>query len=324
MNKEFLKEVLSIPSYSKKEILMREFIKKFAIDNGIEYHIDYKGNIYLTKGVIDENEYYPCVVSHIDTVHSKHISLIEENKRLIIDEDQDILIAKHPETNIQTGIGGDDKCGVFVCLSLMTKLDVIKGAFFVEEEIGMLGSKVSDDNFFKNVGYAIQFDAPSANWITEVCSGVRIFEDFFKDMIKEVLSDNGYTNFSNDPFTDVNQLAQKYDFNCLNLGCGYYRQHTDYEYVIISEVEKSLKAGLDLIEYLGNDKYIKHNEPKREILLEDQLISYNVIESNDFEDNNFDLEYVSEELTKSIYEIINEGGNENDVKKFIYDFLSYN
>lgn len=324
MNKEFLKEVLSIPSYSKKEILMREFIKKFAIDNGIEYHIDYKGNIYLTKGVIDENEYYPCVVSHIDTVHSKHISLIEENKRLIIDEDQDILIAKHPETNIQTGIGGDDKCGVFVCLSLMTKLDVIKGAFFVEEEIGMLGSKVSDDNFFKNVGYAIQFDAPSANWITEVCSGVRIFEDFFKDMIKEVLSDNGYTNFSNDPFTDVNQLAQKYDFNCLNLGCGYYRQHTDYEYVIISEVEKSLKAGLDLIEYLGNDKYIKHNEPKREILLEDQLISYNVIETNDFEDNNFDLEYVSEELTKSIYEIINEGGNENDVKKFIYDFLSYN
>lgn len=324
MNKEFLKEVLSIPSYSKKEILMREFIKKFAIDNGIEYHIDYKGNIYLTKGVIDENEYYPCVVSHIDTVHNKHISLIEENKRLIIDEDQDILIAKHPETNIQTGIGGDDKCGVFVCLSLMTKLDVIKGAFFVEEEIGMLGSKVSDDNFFKNVGYAIQFDAPSANWITEVCSGVRIFEDFFKDMIKEVLSDNGYTNFSNDPFTDVNQLAQKYDFNCLNLGCGYYRQHTDYEYVIISEVEKSLKAGLDLIEYLGNDKYIKHNEPKREILLEDQLISYNVIETNDFEDNNFDLEYVSEELTKSIYEIINEGGNENDVKKFIYDFLSYN
>jgi tripeptide aminopeptidase len=324
MNKEFLKEVLSIPSYSKKEILMREFIKKFAIHNGIEYHIDYKGNIYLTKGVIDENEYYPCVVSHIDTVHNKHISLIEENKRLIIDEDQDMLTAKHPETNIQTGIGGDDKCGVFVCLSLMTKLDVIKGAFFVEEEIGMLGSKVSDDNFFKNVGYAIQFDAPSANWITEVCSGVRIFEDFFKDMIKEVLSDNGYTNFSNDPFTDVNQLAQKYDFNCLNLGCGYYRQHTDYEYVIISEVERSLKAGLDLIEYLGNDKYIKHREPKREIIIENQPISYNVIETNDFEDNNFDLEYVSEELTKSIYEIINEGGNENDVKKFIYDFLSYN
>ncbi len=132
MNKEFLKEVLSIPSYSKKEILMREFIKKFAIHNGIKYHIDYKGNIYLTKGVIDENEYYPCVVSHIDTVHNKHISLIEENKRLIIDEDQDMLTAKHPETNIQTGIGGDDKCGVFVCLSLMTKIDVIKGAFFVD------------------------------------------------------------------------------------------------------------------------------------------------------------------------------------------------
>jgi di/tripeptidase len=324
MDKEFLKEVLSIPSYSTKETLMKSFIINFAIDNEITYKIDMKGNIYLTKGVIDQNEYYPCVVSHIDTVHSKHISLINENRRLIIDEDQDMLIAKHPDTNIQTGIGGDDKCGVFVCLSMFSKFDIIKGAFFVEEEIGMRGSKLSDDEFFSNVGYAIQFDAPSANWITEVCFGVRIFEDFFKDMIKENLSNNGYTNFSNDPFTDVNQLAQKYDFNCLNLGCGYYRQHTDNEYVIISEVEKSLKAGQDLIEYLGNDKYVKHKEPKKEILIENQPISYNIIEYSDFEENDFDLEYVSEELTKSIYEIINDGGDKDDVKKFIYDFLYYN
>ncbi len=198
MNKEFLKEVLSIPSYSTQETLMREFIKKFAIDNGISYHIDKKGNIYLTKGLIEENEYYPCVVSHIDTVHSKHSLLIQENRRLRIEEFQDMLIALHPDTNIQTGIGGDDKCGVFVCLTMMNKFDVIKGAFFVEEEIGMRGSKQSDDNFFNNVGYAIQFDAPSANWITEVCSGVRIFDDSFKNMIKESLSENGYTNFSND------------------------------------------------------------------------------------------------------------------------------
>ena len=28
------------------------------------------------------------------------------------------LIAKHPITKEQTGIGGDDKCGVYVCLEI--------------------------------------------------------------------------------------------------------------------------------------------------------------------------------------------------------------
>ena len=75
-----------------------------------------------------------------------------------------------------------------VCLSLFLEMDILKGAFFVEEEIGMLGSREACDEFFKNVGYAIQFDAPSANWITEVCSGVKIFDDEFKDNVKTVLS----------------------------------------------------------------------------------------------------------------------------------------
>jgi hypothetical protein len=54
---------------------------------------------------------------------------------------------------------------------------------------------------------AIQFDAPSSNWITEVCSGQRLFDIDFKELITEDLSNNGYTTFSNDPFTDVNQLV---------------------------------------------------------------------------------------------------------------------
>ncbi|NIP32185.1 MAG: hypothetical protein GTO02_22730, partial [Candidatus Dadabacteria bacterium] len=81
--------------------------------------------------------------------------------------------------------------------------------------------------------YAIQFDAPSSNWISEICSGVKLFDEDFKGEIKGTLNECGYTKFSIDPFTDVNQLASKYDFNCLNLGCGYYRQHTSSEYVIV-------------------------------------------------------------------------------------------
>ena len=231
---------------------------------------------------------------------------------------KDILTAYHPDTGEQTGIGGDDKCGVFVCLSLLEHFDVLKAAFFVEEEIGMKGSKEADEEFFNNVGYAIQFDAPSANWISEVCSGVKLFDIEFKTHITTILSEGGYTKFSMDPFTDVNQLAQKFDFNCLNLGCGYYDQHTDKEYVVIDEVEKSLKMGKKLIDYLGIKKYIHHKETKKELLLEMDW-------QKDFK--NYDLEFYDEydecanEIVDTVLNMVEDGNTKEDIKYEIGELL---
>jgi di/tripeptidase len=279
MNIFFLKEVLSIPSISGNESMVRDYIIEYAKENGIEYYTDAKGNLYLTKGSdkMTSGEYYPCVVSHMDTVHRSHSELIESKTNLIIesstysegeDGEMTTLIAKHPITKEQTGIGGDDKCGVYVCLEMFERFDVLKGAFFVEEEIGMLGSRHADDKFFENVGYAIQFDAPSSNWISEICSGVKLFDEDFKGEIKGTLNECGYTKFSVDPFTDVNQLASKYDFNCLNLGCGYYRQHTNSEYVVVEEVFDSIMAGYKLITKLGIKKYTHKKVEKKSVLTE--------------------------------------------------------
>ena len=320
MDKKFLKTTLSIPSAYGEEERMKEHIIEFAIKNSIEYKVDNKGNIYLTKGSekMTQGEYYPCVVSHIDTVHKNHTDLITKDERLTIIEKEDILTADHPSTGEQTGIGGDDKCGVFVCLSLFDHFDVLKGAFFVEEEIGMLGSKHADEEFFKNVGYAIQFDAPSDNWISEVCSGVKLFDEKFKTTITEVLSEGGYTKFSIDPFTDVNQLAQKFDFNCLNIGCGYYKQHTDKEYVVIKEVENSLKMGVALIDYLGNKEYIHHKETKKELLLEMDW-------EKDYK--NYDLGYYDEydecanEIVDAVLNMVEDGYTKENIKYEIGEIL---
>ena len=45
MNKNRLKEVLSIPSVYGEEGLVRDYIQSYAENEGIEYHIDKKGNI---------------------------------------------------------------------------------------------------------------------------------------------------------------------------------------------------------------------------------------------------------------------------------------
>ena len=321
MDKKFLEEVLSIPTYSRNEILMREYILQFAEDNGIESKVDIKGNVYLTKGSekMTSAEYYPCVVSHIDTVHRQHEELISKNERLpIVEDEEGRLKAYHPHTGEQTGIGGDDKCGVFVCLSLFEKLDVLKGAFFVEEEIGMLGSKEAQSEFFENVGYAIQFDAPSADWITEVCSGVKILDEGFKQKIKPILAEGGYHNFSNDPFTDVNQLAQKFDFNCLNLGCGYYQQHTNREFVVIEEVKKSLEVGEKLIVFLGNNKYIHLKKDEKELLNENYYHLYKEIkDEEDYECYDED----AADIVSTVLELKEKGYSEEEITYKISEIL---
>jgi len=318
MDNKFLKEVLSIPSISGNESMLRDYIVEFAIDNDIDYVLDKKGNVYLTKGKdrVTLGEYYPCVVSHIDTVHRSHIDLINDKRRLdIVENVKGDLIAYNPITNEQTGIGGDDKCGVFVCLSLFLHMDILKGAFFVEEEIGMLGSREACDEFFKNVGYAIQFDAPSANWITEVCSGVKIFDDEFKNNVKTVLSEGGYTKFSNDPFTDVNQLAQKFDFNCINLGCGYYQQHRDTEYVVIDEVKKSLHMGIKLIHHLGINDY------KRNVVQYDEEVEDVEGDDNWFKYIENDYDMVSDKIVDSVIDMYEDGFKPEDIKMYISDLL---
>ena len=329
MNLDFLKEVLSLPSISGDESMVRDYIIEFAKTNDIEYYTDKKGNLYLTKGMLDSTEeYFPCVVSHMDTVHRSHRNLIENKVRLTIKEDNlGWLTAHHPETDKQTGIGGDDKCGVYVCLELFKNFDRLKGAFFVEEEIGMLGSKESDDRFFENVGYAIQFDAPSSNWITEICSGVKLFDEDFKTEIKGVLNESGYNKFSIDPFTDVNQLAKKYDFNCLNLGCGYYRQHSDSEYVVISEVEDSLVAGVSLISKLSNKKYIHKKVEVKPILNESysngHYSNVDYDKFGDFDDDVFKDEFdeLGDSITEMVIDMFMEGIGEKDIKEEVSKYL---
>ncbi len=327
MDKKFLKDVLSVPTISMKEELMRDYIIKFAETNGLENKVDRKGNVYLTQGSekMTSGEYYPCVVSHIDTVHRNQIDLIDKDIRLaIVEDDKGHLTAYHPDTGDQTGIGGDDKCGVFVCLSLFENLDVLKGAFFVEEEIGMRGSKEADPTFFENVGYAIQFDAPSDNWITEICSGVKILADGFKEKVTPILKEGGYTMFSNDPFTDVNQLAQKFDFNCLNLGCGYHNQHSASEYVVMEEVKNSLEMGEKLIYYLGNNKYIFFNSTDEELLMESDYErnfyeKFYESENEDSQEDYYD-EYANE-IVEAVLKMKEEGYDPDIIKFEIAELL---
>jgi di/tripeptidase len=272
---EFLKEVLSVPTKTYQEHLMVEFIVNWLVKNNIEHYVDDYGNVYATKKEteVPSDFYYPCVISHTDTVHGLgSINVVEEQNPNAQGELKFSLKA-YNNMGLPTGIGGDDKCGVFACLILLRDLPFLKAAFFVAEETGCHGSRNADKKFFENVGYGIQFDAPE-NWmITENCSGQVLFDrktDFFKTCDKILTEGMNVTDmeYMTHPYTDVYALKKQFNFSCINFSIGYYDYHTKNEYVVVEDVMNGIEMGKKMIENLG---YKLHFKPQRETTLDNLL-----------------------------------------------------
>ena len=253
-----LKEVLSIQTHSREEDLMIAYLEDVLTQKGYNHYKDSIGNVYVTKG---EAEFYPCFVSHTDTVHQinhnmKVVELEENGKKILTGIDM--------ETMKPSGIGGDDKCGVYLCLEMLDKLDNVKAAFFVSEEIGCIGSRQADPEFFKNVGYAIQYDSPKGNSMSMSLMGIDLFgkDTNFGEKVSPLILEHGITDWARHPYTDIWPLMEKFGFSCLNLAAGYYNYHTSTEYVIVDDVTNAFELGLKLHEELGENFYERPKEKK--------------------------------------------------------------
>jgi di/tripeptidase len=258
-NYELLKEVLSVPTKTYKEDLMIQFIADWLTENNIPFYVDEMYNIYATKQTDENVEYFPCVISHTDTVHTiDTINVVEEMLPNAQGEIKLSLKAYNDEGD-PTGIGGDDKCGVYGCLELLKELPNLKAAFFVSEETGCHGSRKADPEFFKNVGYGIQFDAPENNMISEYLMSKKMFDrdsEFFRvggELITEHFPAD--TKYHKHPYTDIYMVNQLFDIPCFNISIGYYRYHTANEYVVVEDTYNGIKVGKLMIEGLG---YTKH------------------------------------------------------------------
>lgn len=260
-NYNLLKEVLSVPTKTYQEGLLVDFISEWLTKNEFSYYIDEMKNIYVTKQTDKNIEFFPCVVSHTDTVHNIDVINIKEEQLPNEQGEIKLSLKAYNDKDVPTGIGGDDKCGVYACLELLKELPNIKAAFFVSEETGCHGSRKADKNFFKNVGYAIQFDAPGNSMVSEFCMGVQLFDrksEFFTSC-NEVLSEsfNNRAKYQSHPYTDVYALKSTFDFSCINFAIGYYDYHTRNEYVVVEDVYNGIETGKKMITKLGNRKYTK-------------------------------------------------------------------
>lgn len=259
LDKDFVYEVMSIPTNSNAEYRLVTFIILWARRNNIKYEFDDYGNIYLTKGELNEGEFYPCVTSHLDTVQTKQKVYAEVGLNLKLKTE--ITTSKKHKLYVDgMGIGADDKSGVLISLSMFNHVDKLKAAFFLQEEIGCKGSEHMNVDWFKNVGYVIGYDSPDLNRAAYSCSGVKLFsKDFFKNYIEEVCKEHGVTDFRSEPFTDVKIIREKTDIICMNFGNGGYLAHSSTEYCVIEDMDSACRMGKALIDKIGNTQHkLKH------------------------------------------------------------------
>ena len=259
-----LYEVMQVPSCSRYEFRMAAYIILWARKNGVDYKFDKKGNIYLTKGKLEDGEFYPCVTSHMDSVQDKAkpfalagAELPLSTRRVKSTTTDEV---RHEIYIDGQGIGADDKLGVYISLQIVKNIDKIKAAFFVEEEVGMLGSKDLDKSFFDDVAYVIGWDSPDLYRAAYKCSGTKMFSaDFYKNHIKPVTDKWGFNDkcFRSEPFTDVVQIVDKTGIMCMNFGNGGYQAHTSTEYLVIEHVDHALGMGLALVKSIGCKEQFK-------------------------------------------------------------------
>ena len=255
MIKEKLKELLAIPTKTWEEDRLISYLIEHFEARGYHYELDDMGNLYVTKGI---SEYYPLVLAHTDSVHDIKEMVVKEEYLPNSQGDKKLALKAYTKDgNLPTGIGGDDKAGVFICLQLLERFNVIKGFFPVAEETGCHGSRGAKEEFFKNVGYAIQFDSTENDTMSLSLMGTQLFEqdsEFF-NKTKGLILEHGFSEWRHHPYTDAMVLKERFNFSCLNFAAGYYNYHSDNEYVIVEDVLNSTLLGESVIKKLGNKFY---------------------------------------------------------------------
>ena len=148
---KLLKQLYQINSKSGHEAE----IKRLVLDQleGLPLTVveDDFGNVFITKGQADN---YPCVAAHLDEVHQPGVRHLQETDGMIFATDQN---------GERTGIGADDKNGIWIALRLLHEVETLKVAFFVQEEkdgelSGCRGSRACDLSWFNDVRYILQCD----------------------------------------------------------------------------------------------------------------------------------------------------------------------
>lgn len=166
------------------------------------------------------------LVAHMDTVHKTVCHVIKkENGRI-----------SSPQ-----GIGGDDRCGVYMIGQVLRTLRCSVLLCEDEEKGGVGANLFAKTNYINtlDVNYMIEFDRRGSN-------DAVFYSCANEDFINFVLDGTGYKE-ARGTYSDISTLMPASKLCGVNLSSGYHNEHTTGEYVVFDEVQDTISAAIALI-----------------------------------------------------------------------------
>lgn len=200
-------------------------LKKYAEMKLKETHTD----ITVGDGFVFAKGTFPVLlVAHMDTVHDLLPDLI------VYDFEKDTI-------SCAEGIGGDDRCGIYMILEIIKHYNC-SVLFCEDEESGGVGArKFIKTDLAKELefNYAIELDRKGSN--------DAVFYDCDNEDFEEFITKDFYKT-AGGSFSDISVVAPFLKCAAVNLSCGYYNAHTKNEYVVLNEMEKSIEEVCKILE----------------------------------------------------------------------------
>lgn len=163
-----------------------------------------------------------------------------------------IYATKGGKTTIKANkrtLGGDDRCGLYIMLEAMKKLNVRPYICVThDEEKGCIGASefVTRMPYNENeIKFMIELDRRGSNDLVFYDSTSNT--EFVEFCEKGTGWKEAYGSFS-----DICEFMESWKICGVNMSCGYYREHTSEEYVVIDEMLNTVKT---LVRWLNNMDY---------------------------------------------------------------------
>lgn len=243
-------EILGIQSPSGNEGNMIRFITNYISKRHPKAKVeqDKFGNLYVTKGELNEGEHFPCLVAHTDEVHKF------DPDRVVV-KAGDFFIGWNNKYGDRDGLGADDKNGIFIALTLLDYFDVVKLFFPVQEEVGLVGTSNCDMNWFKDVGYLMQCDRRGAADLISYTNGVDVSSFEFLLAIEDIMDSYDYEE-NMGTCTDIGGLVkQGVGVSACNISCGYWDEHSGDELTYIPAMTNCLNMVYFILLQCGLSKF---------------------------------------------------------------------
>jgi hypothetical protein len=213
---KMFREICKMSQENLKEYLTQELRnthKEIIVDDGFVYA---------------QGTFPVLLIAHLDTVHKELPKNFEYNATL-------------QSLSSPQGLGADDRCGVYMILETIKRYNC-SVLFCEDEEIGGIGAeKFVRTKFAKNLkfNYMIEFDRKGYK--------DAVFYDCDNPEFEKFIT-SGYYETAHGSFSDISIIAPALGCAAVNLSCGYYNAHTISEFVIMPEMNQSIREACKILE----------------------------------------------------------------------------